>query len=187
MLRRSRPLRVLDFDVEARPLGWISDDYTHKEVTVIAWAWMGETPDVRALTKDARSRARMLTAFRKVYDQADMIVGHFIRGYDLPTVSAMLVELGEPSLSQKLTHDTKLDLPSLQGVSKSQKNLADLLGIEDEKLDMTVGDWRRANRLEPAGVAKACDRAALDVIQNMAVYRAATSKRLLGPPKVWRP
>jgi hypothetical protein len=187
MRRASSPLRVLDFDVEARPLGWIAEDLTHKEVTVIAWAWMGETPQVRALSRDDRSRLRMLRDFRAEYDRADMVVGHFIRGYDLATVSAMFVEFGQPPLGQKLTHDTKLDLVRLQGISKSQKNLAALFGIEDEKLDMSVQDWRRANRLEPDGIERAVDRARLDVIQNMALYRGLTERGLLGSPKVWRP
>src|SRR3990167_967353 len=38
----SRPFRILDFDVEARPLHWISGDYVSKEITAIAWAWIGE-------------------------------------------------------------------------------------------------------------------------------------------------
>ena len=33
---KTRPMRVLDFDVEARPLHWISGDYVSKEITAIA-------------------------------------------------------------------------------------------------------------------------------------------------------
>jgi hypothetical protein len=42
-----RPLRVLDFDCEARPLHWISGDYVSKEITAIAWAWCDTPEDVR--------------------------------------------------------------------------------------------------------------------------------------------
>jgi hypothetical protein len=36
---RSRPMRVLDFDVECRPLSFLGSDYMTKEITAMAWAW----------------------------------------------------------------------------------------------------------------------------------------------------
>ena len=187
MRLKRRPLRVLDFDLEARPLGWIGADYTHKEVTVAAWGWMGQLPEAKALTKDERSRLRMLRAVREAIDEADLVVGHYIRGYDLPLLNAMLVEAGERPLTQILTHDTKNDLPKMDGISKSQVNLAAMFGIDEQKVYMTVPAWREANRLTKEGVEGAVARAVDDVLQNMALYRELTSRRLLGPPKVWRP
>lgn len=189
MKRHKTPLRVLDFDCEARPLGYYGDDQTHKEITVAAWKWVGEPADVevRALTKDDRTRRRMLVDFRIAYNQADMVVGHYIRGFDLPLVNAMLGELGEPSLDQKLSHDTKLDLVKLHGVSKSQINLSSMLDVEVEKRQMTMQAWRRANRLEKGGVEAAKDRARFDVLQNIALREALVDRGLLGPPRVWRP
>lgn len=187
MRRKTEPFRVLYFDCESRPLGWIGSDYVHQEVTVIAWCWQNSTPQVRALSKDDRSRGRMLSQFRSQFDLSGMVVGHYIRGFDLPLVNAMLAEVGQKPLGAKLTHDTKIDLVKLHGVSKSQKNLADMFGLEDEKLDMTVPDWRHANRLTSDGVAKAVDRAVLDVVQNMALHAELRRRSLLGPPKVWQP
>jgi hypothetical protein len=184
---RSRPLRVLDFDLESRPLGWIGADYVHQEVTVAAFGWMGETPQARALSKNERSRLPMLRAVRRAYDEADMVVGHYIRSFDLPLLNAMLVEAGEPPLAQKLTHDTKSDLVRMSGVSKSQVNLAAMFGLLEEKQYMTVSAWREANRLTVAGVQGAVGRAVADVAQNMALYAVLKQRRLLGPPKVWRP
>lgn len=185
MRRRSNRLRVLDFDCEARPLGWYAGDETHKETTVIAWCWWGSKPAAKALSKDDRSRLSMLRSFRRVYDEADMVVGHYIRKFDLPLVNAMLVEVGEPPLSQKLTHDTMLDHLKIHGLSKSQENLCAMYGVEEEKVHMTVADWRRANRLQDVG--KSVERAVFDVVQNMALYDYEAAHRLLGPPKVWRP
>lgn len=187
MRRRTDRLRVLDFDLEARPLGWIAADYVHKEITVAAWGWMGETPEAKALTKDDRTRNTMLRAIRGAYDEADMVVGHFIRSFDLPLLNAMLVEQGDPPLGPKLTHDTKTDLVRMDGISKSQENLAAMWGISEEKVRMTVPAWRDANRLSVSGVEGAIRRAVFDVAQNMALYRYETSHRLLGPPRVWRP
>lgn len=188
MRRRTEPLRILDFDLEARPLGWIGSDFVHSEITVAAWGWIGGgPPEAKALTKDERSQLRMLRALRRVYDEADMVCGHFIRSFDLPLLNAMLVEVGERPLGQKLTQDTKLDLPRMSGVSKSQKNLSAMFGVDEQKIDMSVPAWRDANRLSRTGVAKALDRAVYDVAQNIALRQTLIDRGLLGPPRVWRP
>lgn len=183
----SEPLRILYFDCEARPLGWFGGDLTHKEITVIAWAWKDGEYGVSALTKDDRSRVRMLRKFREVYDQSDMVVGHFIRGFDLPLVNAMLTEAGEPSLTAKLSHDTKLDLRKFSGISKSQENLAAMFELDEEKVHMTVPAWRHANRLSKDGIEGGKRRAVYDVAQNMAMHQIMTERRLLDIPKTWRP
>lgn len=184
-----RQLRILDFDCESRPLGWLGPDMVHQEITVIGWKWIGEPGDVevRALTKDDRSRQRMLTTFRREFDRADMVVGHFIRSYDLPLVNAMLVEVGEPGLGMKLASDTKSDLPPMKGISKSQENLSEMFGLPEPKVHMNVPRWRVANRLSRVGVEKGVERAVYDVLQNIALRQALIDRGLLGPPKVWRP
>jgi hypothetical protein len=186
---RSRRIRILDFDCESRPLGWLGPDHVHQEITVIGWKWIGEPGEVevRALSRDDRSRRSMLQAFRKEYDRADMVCRHYIRNYDLPLVNAMLVELDEPPLGWKLTQDTKNDLPPMKGISKSQENLAEMLGVEEPKLHMNVPRWREANRLTRIGVEKGVERAVFDVLQNIALRQALIDRDLLGPPKVWRP
>lgn len=189
MKLRTSPVRILDFDCEARPLGWYAGDQTHKEITAIAWKWIGDDSDIEvaSLTKDDRTRFRMLRRFRKAYDEADMIVGHFIRGFDLPLVNAMLLEAEEAPLVRKLSHDTMLDLVRLHGVSKSQENLSDMFGVDDEKIHMTVPAWREANRLTRKGVEKGVRRAAFDVAQNIALRAVLMQSGYLGPPRVWRP
>jgi hypothetical protein len=164
-------------------------DFVHQEITVIAWKWIGEPGDVevRTLTKDDRSRLSMLRAFRKAYEQADMVCGHYIRNYDLPLVNAMLVELAEPPLPRKLTQDTKNDLQRMKGVSKSQENLAEMFGIPEPKIHMNVPRWREANRLTVKGLEKGVERAVYDVLQNIALRQELIDRGLLGPPRVWQP
>ena len=43
---RQRPMRVLDFDIENRPLSYLGSDFTTAEVTAIAWAWCDRPEDV---------------------------------------------------------------------------------------------------------------------------------------------
>lgn len=190
MKLRADRLRILDFDCESRPLNFLGSDYTNDEVTVVAWKWIGDESDVQAeaLTPDPRSRARMLRAFRGVYDAADLVVGHNIRKFDLPLLSGMCVEADLGPLGSKLASDTLLDLPKMgTAVSRSQRNLADLLGVEVEKVDMTAPAWREANRLTKTGITKAIERACFDVLQNVAVREALIARGLLGSPRVWRP
>ena len=185
----SAPLRRLNFDIEARPLGWLGGDYVHKEVTAIGWCWMdGESrPEVALLTKRAESAKAMLKRFLAAYNSADMVVGHYIRGYDLPTLQAELIELGLPTLGEKLTHDTKNDLLKHQGISKSQENLAAMLGLSNGKVHMNVPMWREANRLTEEGLRLTKTRVAGDVEQNMELHAALMERGLLGPPKLWTP
>lgn len=186
----SYKLKVLDFDIESRPLGWYGGDFTHQEVTAISSAWVDDPVDsmeVLTISKRAGSEKRMLKKFRKRFDEADMLVGHYIRGFDLPQINAAMLEFGLPGLSDILTHDTKNDLTKFQGVSKSQKNLGALLGIEAPKVDMSVPDWREANRLSRDGIAKTKIRVVGDVLQNIEMYKELKRRGFLTKPKLWTP
>lgn len=182
---RSRPLRVLDFDVEARPLHWISGDYVSKEITAIAWAWCDNPSDVKCYLLGETDPVEMLLAFRADYDLADMVTGHFIRGYDLPMMNGALTEYGLPTLGNKLTQDTKIDLVRRQGLSSSQENLGVMLGLEHEKVKMDQTKWRAANRLKPEGLAAVRERVVGDVRQHIEMRRRLLELGYLAAPVKW--
>jgi len=145
----TRQLRILDFDCEARPLSWIASDYVTKEPTVIAAKFIGDKGRVQARaigTAEAPEMRYMLEWFVDLYNQADMVTGHFIRGYDLPLLNGALEEAGLPSLEEKLTSDTKGDLLKRHGMSNSQESLGAELGLKHPKVQMTQNDWREAKR-----------------------------------------
>lgn len=184
----SRSLRILDFDCEARPLSWYGGDWVTKEVTAIAWAWVGEEHQQvysSMLTRDEGSAERMLIRFLEFYREADVVTGHFIRGYDLPVLNGDMIELGMLPLPDKMTVDTKLDLLKFTGLSKSQENLGAMLGLHAPKIDMTQADWRNANRLTESGIAKTRERVVGDVVQHMEMYRRLVLSGWLGPAKLW--
>jgi hypothetical protein len=185
---RRRALRVLDFDIEARPLDFIGGDFVGKEPTVIAWMWEGDNSyDMRVANLGEWTMPQMLSAFRRFYDEADMVTGHFIRAFDLPIINAALIEHGMAPLGDKLTCDTKLDLIRFTGISKSQKNLAEMLAAQNEKVEMSGPRWRSANRLEPAGIAWAKERCMGDVRQHMEMRGEMLRRGLLRRPQMWRP
>ncbi len=183
--------RVLDFDIETRPLGWYGGDFVHKEVTAIASAWIvdGEPVDlvVGLLTKRHQTPKTMLKRFRQRYDEADLVTGHYIRGYDLPVLNGAMLEFDLGSLSAKNSHDTKLDRIKLQGLSSSQENLGGMLEVDAPKVQMNMADWRAANRLSLDGLDRVRDRVAGDVIQHVLLRESLMDRGFLGPPRVWDP
>jgi hypothetical protein len=184
--------RVLDFDIEARPLGWYGGDFVHKEPTVIAAAWVDDPDNVMSWhivggSRHRSSMRKMLLGFRELYEQAGVVTGHYIRGYDLPSIQAACIEFDVPLLGPKLTSDTKGDLVKFQGVSKSQENLGGMLGTAAPKIGMNMEDWRRANRLDPEGIAFAVERCEGDVRQHIEMRAKMLDLGILSPPSLWDP
>lgn len=184
-------LRILDFDIECRPLSWYGGDYVTKEVTAIAYTWVPADHTRRLVVEnrclDEKGDIKgLLDFFLRAYEQADMVTGHFIRGFDLPVLNGALAEQGMPLLSDKLTHDTKLDLLKRSGLSNSQENLGAVLGLDAPKVQMNQALWRSANRLERDGIAATRDRVVGDVVQHVELRRKLIELGQLGPPRVWR-
>ena len=182
-----RSARVLDFDTEARPLSWYGGDFVTKEVTCIAWKFIGERGKPTVFALGECEPTEMLTAFAEAYAEADVVTGHFIRAYDLPVVNGALMEFGLPGLGPKLAHDTKLDLDRASGLSKSQENLGAMLGLKHPKVGMDQAMWRAANRLTPAGIALTKKRCVGDVLQHIELRDALLHRGLLAAPRLWTP
>jgi hypothetical protein len=187
-------LRILDFDIENRPIAYLGGDFTTGEVTAIAASWVGEYGDCGPgvhhmwydlLDLDPASYRRMLEGFLVLYNQADIVTGHYIREHDLPVINGALMELGHGPLANKMTSDTKLDLTVAKHISKSQENLAAMLGLGYEKAHMSNAMWREANRLTPEGLQLTKERVIGDVIQHKAMRAELLRLGLLGGPKVW--
>lgn len=181
-----RRLRVLDFDCEARPLHWYGGDFVSKEITAIACKFIGERERVRVWLLGEDDPVDMLEGFRGLFDEADMVTGHFIRGYDLPVINGAMTEYGLPPLSSKLAHDTKLDLMKRSGLSGSQENLADMLGVPEPKVQMNQRKWREANRLTPHGLELTRRRVVGDVLQHVELRKRLIDLGYLDAPRVWR-
>ena len=178
-------LRILDFDIENRPLAYLGQDFTTGEITAIAAMFHGEPTSMRVWLLGRDAPIDMLEGFRSMYDAADLVTGHFIRGYDLPVINGAMVEYSLPSLGDKVTVDTKIDLVKHKYLSASQENLCQALGIRASKFHMTNAMWREANRLTPAGLALTEKRATYDVKQHIQLYRRLVELGHLGPPREW--
>lgn len=181
-------LRILDFDIENRPLTYLGEGFTTGDVTAIAWGWADEEQVYCELqTKREGSLDRMLRLFREAYEEADMVTGHFIRGYDLPVLNGAMMEVNIAHLGPKLTCDTKNDLLKRKYISVSQENLAEMLDLPEPKVHMNTPRWRRANRLTPEGVELSRVRCVGDVVQHKELRLELLRRDWLAGPSVWRP
>jgi hypothetical protein len=197
--RKVRPLRVLDFDIENRPLNYAGEDFTFSEITAIAWKFIGEPGPISALCLGELWVDRvgdpsyplpsqtMLLGFVAAYIQADLVTGHNVIKHDLRILNGALLEQGLSPLPPKLVCDTYTDLKRKGGVSGSQENLAKMLGVRVRKQGMSQADWREANRLTPEGIDKTRRRVVGDVKQHIALRRELLKRQWLRPPTLWRP
>jgi len=182
----ARPLRVLDFDIENRPLSYLGSDFTTAEVTTIAWAWTDQPHAVTVYLLGETDLPDILRRFVAVFDAADMVTGHFILGHDLPMINGALMECRMPVLNSKMVHDTKCHLIRRKGISCSQESLSAMLRLEQSKVQMNQMKWRSANRLTPEGLALVRERVVGDVKQNIAMRQELSSLGYLSSPKLWR-
>lgn len=184
--RTARQLRILDFDIETRLVGF------HKggrfapdgcEPIAVAWSWLDpENVEVRVGPGKA-----LLRAFFLAYLQADIVTGHYIRKFDLPVLQGAMIEHGLPLLPARRTHDTKCDLVKFAALSKSQENLSEMLELAEAKYHMSDVKWREAARLKKGGQEQTRIRVTDDVRQHMELRAALLEAELLTEPKLWRP
>jgi hypothetical protein len=178
--------RILDFDIENRPLSYLGSDFTTSEITAIAWGFADRSDEsVASVLLGEYTVFEMLSIFVATYEAADIVTGHYILGHDLPIINGALLENGMKPLGPKLVSDTKVHLVGGKGVSKSQESLADLLGVEAEKYHMTQAKWRSANRLTPEGLAETRTRVEGDVIQHKRMRAELVRGGYLRRPVLW--
>jgi hypothetical protein len=189
-------VKILDFDVECRPMAWYAGDMVTKEITAIAWrfvhkpedstkCWLLEPSETWA--KHLAKRQAGLEKFLEAYHEAEMVTGHYIRGFDLPLVNAACFRLGYPPLEQKLAEDTKSDLTKLSGLSKAQQNLAAYLDTKHDKPNMNTHLWEVANALVREGRNESRRRVVGDVNQHVEFRNSLIETGHLCRPRVWYP
>lgn len=194
LLEAGDSLRILDLDVECRPMAWYGGDWVTKEITAFAWRFTDEPEEstkVWLLTpsktwdQHIAKRRRGMERFLLDYNKADMVTGHYIRGFDLPLLNGTCIRLGLHPLKAKLSHDTKIDLIRMSGLSKSQENLAAYFDLKHEKEKMNTHTWEIANSLVQEGRVETKRRVVGDVNQHIEFREELLARHALQPPTVW--
>jgi hypothetical protein len=101
-------------------------------------------------------------------------------------VNGAMTEYELPTLPDKLSHDTKIDLVRRHGLSGSQESIGAMLRLEHPKVQMNQQRWRDANRLTPEGIALSKERVIGDVQQHIEMRQRLLELGYLGPPVLWR-
>lgn len=186
MLKVAKRLRVLDFDIENRPLSYLGMDFTTAEITSIAASFEGSSV-IHTWLLGVDETLDILEGFRALYDQADIVTGHYIRRHDLPIISGMILEAELAPLGPKLVSDTKTDLKTAKGISLSQENLSDTFGLSAPKVQMNTPKWRTANRLTPEGIELTRKRVRGDIRQHKQLRKRLLELDMLRAPTLWKP
>lgn len=182
--QQTNKLRILDFDIENRPLSYWVPDQPTAEITAIASCWADDVGSMEVYLLGIHSYEEILESFVKRYKEADIVTGHYIRRHDLPIINGALLELGWEQLGPKLSCDTKLDMTKKQGIPANQEYLIDLFGL-GTKVHMSQVDWRSANRLTPEGIEATRKRVTGDVYDHMRLRPEMIKRGLLRTPKIW--
>lgn len=196
--------KVLDFDIENRPLSYWYDGRPTAEITSIASCWTDDPGSVEVLLlappcvhciggscqemgPGVMSQPEMLARFVERYNEADLVTGHFIRVHDLPIINGTLMEYGLPGLQPKMTSDTKLDMFKKGDIPATQEFLLEMLGVPGiRKYQMSQTKWREANRLTPDGLKQTYERVSSDIVGHVAMRRFMLQRELLKGPRRWR-
>lgn len=189
-----RDARVLHFDCECRPMAWYGGDFVTKQPTAIAWQWsteedthvflLGESHEPDNLDDEETD---MIETFRETYLQADVVTGHFIRGFDMTLLDGACIRLDLPLFSETMTSDTKLDFAKAHGISKSQENLGATFELDHPKIPMNTAKWFESNKLTTLGLEYTRERVVGDVRQHIDLRNEMLARGLLAGPKLWSP
>lgn len=181
----TRPMRVLNFDTECRPMHY-SEWRPESQITAYAWSWMDEEHvESRVLNQNLSNEKKILAEFLAAVADADMVVGHYIRRHDLPLINDHAVRFGLEPIRHILVQDTKTDLIKAKGMGLSQENLSLEFGLTAEKHGMAGALWRRANSLAKGGREEALKRVVSDVRQNKELYHELRRRGMLKAPRYW--
>lgn len=181
-----RQLKILDFDIENRPLSYWADRPT-AEITAIASCWTNDLGSMQVDLLGELSLKEVLQRFVERYNEADIVTGHYIRRHDLPIINGALLEQGLPQLSSKVTCDTKEDMYKKGDIPASQEYLLALFNLPIGKKHMTQVDWREANRLTERGLQETKERVESDVYGHMIMRAKMLELNLLKGPRPWKP
>jgi len=185
-----KKLKILHLDCEALSAGYPTGTYNKvpQKMTAIAWSWGGDDNiEVISCGKkgifDEEIRAKMIKKFLPILEEANILSGHYLRGFDMPLFVEECHRLNLPMPSAKLVLDT-MDLP--KGVmKKGLDNLAIIYELPAEKMEMNWAQWYKAYGNPTWDEIE--QRVASDVLLQKYVLFEQQKRKIQKPPKKWSP
>jgi hypothetical protein len=179
--RVSGQFKILCFDIENKPGTYGPGDYTHGKVTALGAQFLDEDePRGWVMRRDNKLEMRRFAEeFRGMWDKSGAVMGHNIKRHDVKLLNGFFTALDLPVLDKKSMIDTYLDMPRMQGLSRSLENLCDRWGCPEPKLHLSEYDWERAYDGVPEGVEKMYQRVTSDVRINIWLFKELKRRGLL--------
>jgi hypothetical protein len=186
--------RTLVFDFETKPGAYWYDDTTTTLVCAWALKWLGENrvyscfmvPDwLRGYANSTLTAGSIWTrqtgmaTFRNFWAEADVVVTHNGKRFDVPIVNGALDRLGLEPLPAKTHVDTLVDRVGSRGVPRSLEKLASRYELSDSKLHVDQDTWERAYEFHPPAIATVLERAESDVRLTEELYLESLRRGVL--------
>lgn len=139
--------RILFLDIETIPLtafAWglwdqnISLNQIKKDWKIVCWAakWRGSDKIISNVLKDDDTDKKLIAPLWKLVDEADILVGHNLDGFDLPKINARFIANGfKPPTHCKTIDTLKIAKQRFAFTSNKQEYLAKHLGCKQLKSD----------------------------------------------------
>lgn len=186
------PQRAIDFDLETLNAGYTDPNWTPDKIIACAWSWAGEehihvTCDLDGFF-DREKRRELLRPLLAAFDSLgprDVVRGHNITRFDLPSLNAECMRLNLPPLKPMLVEDT-MKILRAKGFKKGQDNIGALVQTPVKKLSLNWQEWDDAYS-EGAPWQTVRDRVASDVLQHKLMREEMSRRGWLKAPRMWRP
>lgn len=193
-----RPLTMLDFDFESKPLWFWWDKPTAVLTSLSYMTSTGGVIDHNSMKTEVApldSAAVYTDWLLHVYDvlvRPDMLTGHNIDRFDLPLFQGQLLRMGLEPLPSLITSDT-MRLIKKRDTSASQESLINYaalqakcpIGMPIYKHHLSIPEWERAAMGWDDAVLT--ERPSSDVHGHAHLREVLVEKGYLAAPKTWRP
>jgi DNA polymerase elongation subunit (family B) len=185
----TKPLKVLDFDLETLAAGFADPNWVPQKITCVSWSW-SDSDEVKVMVCGPMGffkpelRREMVIALSEQIEKADMVTGHNILRFDLPVLNSECLRLGLSPLKSVLAQDT-MRIVKTKGLKKGQDNLGKLLETAEQKLSLDWQGWEEA--YEQDGWQTIKDRCVSDVVMHKQMRIEMIERGWLKEPRIWTP
>jgi len=125
---------------------------------------------------------KLAAAIRDKIEESDFSVGYFSKGFDFGFLQARLADAGERLLERHLHIDPIWYFRGWRGLkigSSSMKNVADFLGLDEQKMDVPKSVWISANAGNKKALETLVDRCESDVRVTAKIMKFALKNRMI--------
>jgi hypothetical protein len=150
-----------------------------REVVCIGYAFDEDAPQVLVFdlekydftARDDDADRAMLEKFSTIYSQADLVIGHNIKAFDIAVVRSRLIRYGLPDLAPVLIDDTLSRTKAIGFSGHSLDYISRFLGVEEKK-EHPYELWMNILlKKDPEAMQKMVTYCGGDVAHNRDVYK----------------